>query len=90
MNQAEAVCTCPETFEEVLVNTVRVPKTETIISGKKILLIAIAENNNWLEELNHHDLTTTPTTMTTPTSTMPIKKSCFKSAIKATSSFSYC
>ena len=95
MNQAEAVCICPETYEEVLVNTVRAPKTETIICGKKILLIEIAENNNWLEELNHldldhHDLTTTATTINTPTTTMPIKKSCFKSAIKATSSFSYC
>lgn len=93
MNQAEAVYTCPETYEEVLVNTVRVPKMEAFICGKKIFLLTIAENTNWLEQLNHldldhHDLTSTTTT--TPTTTMPFKKSCFKSAIKATAAFSYC
>ena len=94
MNQAEAVYTCPETYEEVLVNTVRVPKMETIICGKEIFLLTIAENTNWLEQLNnldldHQDLTATTTTGT-PTTTMPFKKSCFKSAIKATTAFSYC
>jgi len=69
---------CPDTCTEILVNTVSIPEMET----------TEADDNNWLNLEDNHNLEShqhhhyqQQTTILTPT-TMPTKKSCFKSATK--------